>query len=159
MTRRRSASILIAICYFFIIASGTAHCSDAMFMLVTLNPDATMLSLDILSYDILSLDILSSDIALSPCIIPVTLTLWPTCSLRSSELISSTPSGCFLFLNIYLPSFSAIQPVIVICLPMASDFFIEKSPVIAISPNNETEHASISMVIQYMPIFILFLLN
>jgi hypothetical protein len=42
MTRRRSASILIAICYFFIIASGTAHCSDAMFMLVTLNPDAAM---------------------------------------------------------------------------------------------------------------------
>jgi hypothetical protein len=31
-------------------------------------------------------------------------------------------------------------------LPMASDFFMEKSPVIAISPNNETEHASISMV-------------
>lgn len=53
MTRRRSASILIAICYFFIIASGTAHCSDAMFMLVTLNPDAAMLSFDILSFDIL----------------------------------------------------------------------------------------------------------
>src|ERR1700688_550379 len=92
MTRRRSASILIAICYFFIIASGTAHCSDAMFMLVTLNPDAAMLSFDILSFDILSVDILSSDIALSTCIIPVTLTLWPTCGLRSSELISSTPS-------------------------------------------------------------------
>jgi hypothetical protein len=119
MTRRRSASILIAIRYFFIIASGTAHCSDAMFMLVTLNPDAAMLSFDILSFDILFLDMLSSDIALSPCIIPVMLILWPTCGLRSSELISSTPSGCFLFFNIYLPSFSAMQPVIVICLPMA----------------------------------------
>jgi hypothetical protein len=39
---------------FFIIAFGTAHCSDAMFMLVTLNPDAAMLSFDILSFDILS---------------------------------------------------------------------------------------------------------
>jgi hypothetical protein len=48
-----------------------------MFMLVTLNPDAAMLSFDILSFDILPLDILSSDIALSPCIIPVTLTLRP----------------------------------------------------------------------------------
>lgn len=36
-------------------------------MLVTLNPDAAMLSFDILSFDILSVDILSSDIALSPC--------------------------------------------------------------------------------------------
>jgi hypothetical protein len=111
---------------FFIIASGTAHCSDAMFMLVTLNPDAAMLSFDILSFDILS-----SDTALSPRIIPVTLTLWPTGGLRSSQLISRTPSGCFLSFNIYLPSFSAMQPVIVICLPMASDFFMEKSPVVA----------------------------
>ena len=31
----------------------------------------------------------------------------------------------FLFFNIYLPSFPAMQPVIVICLPMASDFFME----------------------------------
>jgi hypothetical protein len=128
-------------------------------MLVTLNPDAAMQSFDILSFDILSLDILSSDIALSTCIILVTLTLWPTCGLRSSELISSTPSGCFLFFNIYLPSFSAMQPVIAIRLPMASDFFMEKSPVMAVCPNNETEHARISMVIQYMPIFILFVLN
>jgi hypothetical protein len=36
---------------------------------------------------------LSSNIALSPCIIPVTLTLWPTCGLRSSELISSMAFG------------------------------------------------------------------
>jgi len=128
-------------------------------MLVTLNPDAAMLSFDILSFDILSVDILSCDIALSPCIIPATLTLWPTCGLRSSELISSMAFGYFLIFNNYLPSFSAIQPPIVICLPMASDFFVEESPVIAASPSNETEHASISMVIQYMPIFILFLFN
>ena len=46
-----------------------------MYMLVTLTSDAAMLFFDILCFDILSLDILSSDIALSPCIIPVTLTL------------------------------------------------------------------------------------
>src|ERR1700733_834347 len=130
-----------------------------MYMLVTSNSDAAMLFFDILCFDILSLDILSSDIALSPCIVPVTLTLWPICGLRSSELISSMAFGCFLFFNVYLPSFSAMQPIIVIGLPTASDFFMEKSRVIAVWPNNETEHASISMVIQYMPIFILFLLN
>jgi hypothetical protein len=79
-----------------------------MFMLVTLNPDAAMLSFDILSFDILSLDILSSDIALSTGIIPVTLTWWPTCGLRSSELISSTPS--FFHTNgLMLPNHSRVD--------------------------------------------------
>src|ERR1700679_787523 len=124
------------------------HCSDTIFMLVTLNP----------AIAILSFDILSPDIALSPCIIPVTLILWPTCGLRSSELINSTPSGCFLFFNMYLPSFSATQPVIVICLLMESDFFMEESLDMPVCANNETEPASTSMVIQHILIFIFLLL-
>jgi len=31
---------------------------------------------------------------------------------------------------------------------MASDFFMEKSPVIAVSPNNETEHATVEVTIE-----------
>jgi hypothetical protein len=41
-----------------------------------------------------------------------------------------------------------MQPAIVICLPMASDFFMEPSPVIAVSPNNETEHATVEVTIE-----------
>lgn len=43
--------------YFFIMASGMLHCSETIFMLVTLKPDMAlsffaMLSLDMLSFDI-----------------------------------------------------------------------------------------------------------
>src|SRR5579862_7842586 len=45
------------------------------------------------------------------CMVPMTVTVWPTCAERSSLDMSSTPSGCFLVWSQYLPSFLAMQPV------------------------------------------------
>jgi hypothetical protein len=40
--------------------------------------------------------VLLAELALPASHVPFTWTLWPTCALRSSELSSCTPFGCFL---------------------------------------------------------------